>query len=176
MSRITTLILLVGLVAPVTAPAQLAPPTADAPTVQPLKLGGPRFGLTYLPQGVRDAALQDLDVELRPVISQFGWQWETRFFSSEGITGMSEWVLLVGGLEANQFIPSLSWILGIRTPNGTEVGVGPNIGVSGTALAVAGGITLQSGPIYLPMNVAIVPGASGVRVSVLSGFIMRPSR
>jgi hypothetical protein len=180
MSRSTrallTLALLSTLLLPALATAQVGPPINEAPAVEPLKLSGPRFGLTYLPAELRQRVADEFELEISPVITQFGWQWETRFFSNEGMTGVSEWVLLVGGLEQNHFIPSLSWILGVRSQGGTEFGVGPNLSVSGTAIVFAGGVTVRSGPIYFPVNLALVPSTDGVRVSTLVGFNMRPSR
>lgn len=156
------------------AAAQVGPPDKVSETVEPLSLSGPRFGVTWLSQGIRQKAEDFIHLDVGPVITQFGWQWETRFFSLEGgPTGVSEWVLLVGGLEQSQFLPSLSWIVGIRSAIGAEFGIGPNVTPAGAALAVAGGVTIQNGPIFFPINAAIVPSRSGTRLSLLVGFNMR---
>jgi hypothetical protein len=70
-------------------------------------------------------------------------------------------------------IPSLSWLVGVRTRDGAEFGIGPNITPAGAALALAAGITFRAGAFNVPVNVAVVPSKSGVRVSVLSGFSFR---
>lgn len=166
--------LVLMLAAPAAAAAQIGAPSNQPETVEPLKLSGPRFGLTVLSSGIRDRAANELGETIGPVISQFGWQWETRFFSIDGgPTGVSEWVLLVGGLEQSLFLPSLTWIVGLRSSGGAEVGVGPNVTAAGAALAIAGGITVQNGPIFFPINVAVVPSKSGLRASLLAGFNMR---
>ncbi|HEY7171889.1 MAG TPA: hypothetical protein VH417_13660 [Vicinamibacterales bacterium] len=143
------------------------------PPVEELSLDGPRVGLTALSPGVH-AALQEMGIDVKPVISQFGWQYERQFYSSgSGLTALNEWVLLLGGLEQGTAIPSLSWIVGLRTADGREFGIGPNVTPAGIALAVSGGITLRKGALNVPVNVAVVPTRIGTRVSVLTGFTMR---
>lgn len=156
------------------AAAQAGPPSKEAVPVEPISLSGPRFGVTFLSAGIQDRVRDFSGETVAPLVSQFGWQWEKRFFTLDsGPSGVSEWVLLVGGLEQGVLLPSLTWIVGIRSAQGAEFGVGPNVTPAGTALAVAGGITVQSGPIFFPINLAVVPSRSGVRVSVLTGFNMR---
>ena len=70
-------------------------------------------------------------------------------------------------------LPSLSWMMGLRTRDGAEFGIGPNITPTGVALAVAGGITVRTGSINIPMNFAVVPSKEGMRVSMLTGFTLR---
>ena len=138
-----------------------------------MRLAGPRFGATILGGSLTDS-LRAYGVDVAPVITQFGWQWERIFYGAPtGPVVVSEWVLLVGGLEQGAFLPSLSWLIGMRTPNGTEFGVGPNLGPSGFALALAGGVTQRLGTMNLPLNVAVVPSKSGARVSFLAGITMR---
>src|SRR3954447_25158089 len=104
------------------------------PPVQELSLDGPRIGLTLLSPGVH-AALDEMGVDVKPVISQFGWQYERQFYSSGGgLTALNEWVLLLGGLEQGAAIPSLSWTVGLRAAAGTEFGLGPNVTPAGVAL------------------------------------------
>ena len=138
-----------------------------------MRLSGPRFGLTYLGGSLVDSlAAENIDVSR--LITQFGWQWERQFnVGDRGPTAVSEWVLLVGGLEQGAFLPSLSWIVGLRTSKGTEIGVGPNLSAAGFALAIAGGVTRQSGSLNLPVNLSVVPSRLGTRVSLLTGFTIR---
>lgn len=70
-------------------------------------------------------------------------------------------------------LPSLSWMVGVRMRDGAEFGAGPNVTPAGTALAIAAGITFRAGALNVPVNLAVVPSKSGVRVSVLSGFSLR---
>jgi hypothetical protein len=138
-----------------------------------VNLSGPRIGFTSLSQGVVDT-LAERDIAVQPLITQFGWQFEKQFYSKNGgLTAVNEWVLLVGGLEQDVALPSLSWIVGLRTREGAEFGVGPNITPAGSALVFAAGVTFKSGALNLPVNVAVVPAKSGVRVSLLAGFNFR---
>ena len=109
-----------------------------------------------------------------PHISQFGWQFERQFYTKDsGVTMVTQWVALVGGLEQSVVLPSLSWMVGVRTRDGAEFGIGPNITPAGTALVLATGMTFRAGALSIPLNVAVVPSKSGTRVSVLSGFSLR---
>ena len=154
-------------------------PAAAQNLIQPpsrprtVNLSGPRFGVTSLSDGVRNTLLER-GIEARPMITQFGWQAEKAFYTSDsGVAAVSEWVLLLGGLEQDLAIPSLTWLVGMRTANGAEFGIGPNITPSGTALALAAGVTFRSGFVNIPVNVAFVPSKAGTRVSFLTGFNMR---
>src|SRR5262245_57910215 len=127
------------------------------PPVQELDLSGPRVGLTLLSPGVRTALRQD-GIDITPVISQFGWQRERQFYSGGGgLTALNEWVVLLGGLEQGTAIPSLSWLVGLRTAAGTEFGLGPNVTPAGVALVLSAGATVRAGALNVPMNVAVVP-------------------
>jgi len=148
--------------------AQIAPPPARS-----LSLAGPRFGITTLSPGVVNA-LSSEQVYLRPVISQIGWQVERQFFASgSGLAVLNEWVGLLGGLEQGYTIPSLSWMVGVRTAEGLEFGIGPNVTPNGVALALAAGVTVRAGVMNVPFNIAVVPSQAGVRVSMLAGFTIR---
>jgi hypothetical protein len=149
--------------------------TSTAPVGGVIKLSGPRVGVTVLSDGVvRKLRVED-EVDVSSAITQFGWQFEKRFdgTGSSRLTPVTEWVVLLGGLEQGVVLPSLSWLVGIRTREGVELGVGPNLTPVGAALAVAAGMTFRSGALNFPLNLAVVPSKAGVRVSLLSGFNMR---
>jgi len=152
----------------VPASAQTLPPVAAT-----ADLSGPRFGLTLLSEGVvADLATRDIDVA--PHLSQFGWQFERQFFATGGpVTMVTEWVALLGGLEQGVALPSLSWMVGVRTRDGAEFGIGPNVTPAGTALVLATGMTFRAGALNVPVNVAVVPSRSGTRVTLLTGFSLR---
>jgi hypothetical protein len=136
-------------------------------------MAGPRFGVTMLPEAMV-TTLREHFVDVRPTISQFGWQFEKQFYVKDsGVAVLNEWVVLVGGLDQGLALPSLSWLVGMRTANGTELGVGPNVSASGVALAIAAGTTLRAGFLNIPVNFAVVPSRSGMRVSFLTGFSVR---
>ena len=146
------------------------PPPGFAKTVN---LSGPRFGMTALSTGVVDE-LKKRDIEVGTNISQFGWQFEKQFYTrSSGVAAVNEWVFLLGGLDQGVALPSLSWLVGLRTREGAEFGIGPNITPAGVALALAGGVTFRAGNLNVPMNVAVVPSKVGTRISILTGFNMR---
>jgi len=160
--------LLLLLLTAVPAASQTLPPIAHE-----ADLSGPRFGLTLLSDGVVDE-LAKHDVAVGPHISQFGWQFEKQFFTKGGpVTMVTEWVALVGGLEQSVVLPSLSWMVGVRTRDGAEFGIGPNITPAGTALVLATGMTFRAGAVNVPVNVAVVPSRVGTRVSLLTGFSLR---
>jgi hypothetical protein len=143
------------------------------PVAKTADLSGPRFGLTLLADGVVKK-LEERDIFVSPHISQFGWQFEKQFYTRDsGVTMVTEWVGLVGGLEQSVVLPSLSWLVGVRTRDGAEFGIGPNVTPAGTALVLATGMTFRAGALNIPVNVAVVPSKAGSRVSVLSGFSLR---
>lgn len=143
------------------------------PTVYVANLAGPRFGVTFLAPGVVEK-LAAREIHVNANISQFGWQFEKQFYAkSGGVTMVTEWVALLGGLDQGVALPSLNWLVGLRTPEGAEFGIGPNITPSGTGLVLAAGVTLRAGAMNVPLNVAVVPSRSGARVSFLAGFSLR---
>ena len=138
-----------------------------------VNLSGPRFGMTALSTGVVDE-LKKREIEVGSNISQFGWQFEKQFYTrNSGVAAVNEWVVLLGGLDQGVALPSLSWMVGLRTREGAEFGIGPNITPAGVALALAGGVTFRAGNLNVPMNVAVVPSKAGTRISLLTGFNMR---
>jgi hypothetical protein len=156
-------------------PLEARQPASESVPARPaqVSLSGPRIGLTILTGESARIAKEDYNVK-RPLVTQFGWQFERRFLESDGgPTGVFEWILLVGGLDQGAFFPSLSWITGIRTTSGVEFGAGPNVTPLGVGFAAAGGIMLRSGFMHFPLNVALVSSGKGVRTSVLGGFAVR---
>lgn len=132
---------------------------------------GPRYGVTWLGGSIRDSIKAKFKQDVGPVISQFGWQYEKQFASLEGgPVALNEFILLVGGLDQNTAIPSITWMVGVRTPGQFEFGVGPNATPAGVSLAVSVGQTFRAGGLSIPVNIAIVPSRFGTRSSILSGF------
>ena len=169
--RHAVIVLLLSVVLVGTASAQnvLDPPRFT----KTVNLSGPRFGLTALSPGVVDE-LHKKQIDVTSNISQFGWQFEKQFYTREsGVAAVNEWVFLLGGLDQGVALPSLSWMVGLRTREGAEFGIGPNVTPAGVALALAAGVTFRAGNLNVPMNVAVVPSKAGTRLSVLTGFNMR---
>ena len=155
------------------ASAQTPEPWQTQKPAEEMSLSGPRFGVTFLSDGVRDK-LAERGIDVGFSISQFGWQKEKRFLSTPtGWTGVHEFVFLVGGVDQGVFLPSVNWLIGARTSSGFEFAAGPNLTAAGFALAMAGGVTFRTGNLNVPVNIAIVPSREGQRISLLVGFNMR---
>lgn len=127
-------------------------------------LAGPRLGGTFGPRG-----------EAR---SQFGWHFEHQIASAaRGPWLVVETVLLVGGVEQHEFIPSGTLVFGARTPEGFEVGVGPSLTLSAlgfrSGLVAAVGRTFRIAGIQIPLNLAYAFDRDGGRISVVTGWAVR---
>jgi len=134
-----------------------------------VNLSGPRFGLTMLSDGVV-TKLKEHDITVRPVVSQF----ERRLLMNDaGGSVLMEWVPLLSGLEQGVALPSLNWLVGMRSASGVEFGIGPNITPVGVGLVVAGGITVRSDGINVPLNIALASSKSGTRLTIMTGFTLR---
>ena len=165
----TFVVALLVVVVPAGAQTVITPP----PAATAVNLSGPRFGITTLSDGVLDK-LTERSISVRPLITQFGWQFEKQFYSKDtGLAALNEWVVLLGGMDQGVVLPSLSWLVGIRTKEGAEFGVGPNVTPVGVALTFAAGMTMRAGVFNVPMNIAVVPSKAGTRISFLTGFSMR---
>jgi hypothetical protein len=163
------MLLMLGLSA---APLAAQTVTPVPPSPREVDLAGPRFGITTLSDGVI-AKLHEREIDVKPIISQYGWQFERQLYGAGGMSVLNEWVALVGGLDQGVPIPSLTWLVGVRSSAGAEFGIGPNVTPAGVALALAAGVTVRSGFLNVPINVAIVPSSAGMRVSMLTGFSWR---
>lgn len=183
MSRI---ILLTALALAVAAPAARSqatdpgspeiPENMRAKKLPRQNLSGPRFGFTTF---TGDLAQLRSQAGLSPMISQFGWQWETQLVSSTGgYQALMEWVALLGGLGQETVRPTLSWITGIRLQGGVEFGVGPNFGWDrdkkelGTGIVIAAGATIPAGDLYVPVNLAVTTAEGGPRITALVGWVV----
>ena len=136
------------------------------------KLAGPRVGVTMITSGslasiIRgDVPFFSDDVKKEwtgstgkygAAISQYGWQWESRFADGGDITGIVEWIALVGGMEKGMFLPSASSMVGLRTAKGIEFAVGPNLSLGGIAMVFGAGYNFKFGKLNVPINIAYVP-------------------
>jgi hypothetical protein len=150
--------------------------TADRPrgVTDTIDMTGPRFGFTMLNQASVDTLMEKKNISVRPMISQFGWQFEHRLYTNgDGITMLTEWIPLLSGLDQGVALPSLNWLTGLRSAGGTEFGIGPNITPLGVGLVVAAGVTMKTGALHIPFNVAVATSKTGARVSFMTGFNVR---
>jgi len=138
-----------------------------------INLSGPRFGISAVTNGSEIA--DDLrDKSIEPVFTQFGWQFEyTATPIHGGHTLMFDVIGLVGGMEQGVFLPSLSGMMGFRTRDGYEFGIGPNISLAGGALGVAVGRSFDYGGINIPINLAVMTSPKGTRFTLVTGFALR---
>ena len=136
---------------------------------QVVKLSGPRVGATVVtPGSASDFIQNDLmspgddgwGNSSTALITQYGWQLETRFIESEEISGLVEWVFLVGGMERGLFLPSVSSLFGMRAKSGFEGALGPNLSLTGVGMVLAVGYTFKTGNLNVPINLSFVPGKS----------------
>lgn len=134
---------------------------------------GPRFGVAYLVGG--SVTAERAGKHVAPVVSLFGWQLEHQFETGRKDlpVPMTEIVLLAGGMEQGVFLPSASWLIGLRKTNGWEAGVGPTLTGAGVQLAAAAGVTYSLGSINVPVNLAVAPGRRGASISLTTGFNVR---
>jgi len=139
------------------------------------KLAGPRVGITMVEPGLlanilkKDVSFFSDENENREswdgtslgeygaVMSQYGWQWESRFADGGEVTGIVEWIALVGGMEKGMFLPSVSSMVGVRTAKGVEFAVGPNLTLGGIAMVIGAGYNFKFGKLNLPVNIVYVP-------------------
>ena len=131
------------------------------------KLAGPRIGFTYITAGpIADFIHEGFDFDeddkfgsSGPAFTTlYGWQWESRFADGGNVTGIVEWIVLVGGMEKGLFLPSASSIIGARMDNGLEFGVGPNLSLSGIGMVFGVGYNFKSGNLNLPVSISVIPG------------------
>jgi len=161
-----------------------------------IRYGGPRVGFTVIGPG--HAADELKKRGKAPVLSQIGWQFETKLFSlSDGTAGLLEFVLFVGGVEQGLFLPSASMLIGIREgKNGLEFGMGPNVSLMGAGLALAAGGSFKKERFNFPVTIAFIPSykkefeefndntntwitsikPTGFRISLLVGFNTKVSQ
>lgn len=111
------------------------------------KLNGPRMGFAYF-DGLRGNRLQSDNpggYDMYPVMSQFGYQFETQYLSSGDLEALLEVLPMIGGLEQNRIIPSITIMNGFRfRKSGFEFGFGPNISLN----SFAKGYTTDNGKTF----------------------------
>jgi hypothetical protein len=135
-------------------------------------LSGPRLGAVFISASPASSFLRgdialDQTGELPPsfddfakgaLTSLYGWQFESRFADGYDVTGIVEWIVLVGGMERGKFLPSVSSLVGARLESGLEFAAGPNLSLAGVAMVFGIGYNFKAGDLNLPVNLAIVPG------------------
>jgi hypothetical protein len=138
------------------------------------KLAGPKVGITMVSAGSlasilrKDVPFSFDDAPIKQewtgstgkygaTMTQYGWQWESRFLDGGDVVGLVEWIALVGGMEKGMFLPSASSMVGLRTAGGIEFAVGPNLSLGGIAMVFGAGYNFKFGKLNVPINIAYVP-------------------
>ena len=139
-------------------------------------LSGPRFGFTTFTGETAD--LRDM-ADLEPIMSQFGWQFETQIVSmTGGAKALMEFLVLAGGVEQDDLTVTAVGLAGYRLASGVEFGVGPSLSwnktseESTTSMVVAAGATMPFGDLYVPLIVAVAFADGGPRITTLLGWII----
>lgn len=166
-----TLILGAALVAAMAADARAQLRHAVIDTM-PDKRSGPRYGVIWLSPALADSiSVRNGNQKVNSTTSIFGWDFETQLMRNpKGVAPITSLVLGVAGLDQGLALPSATWIVGVRTQDDFEVGIGPNASLAGVALAVTAGRTFHSGSLHIPVDVAWVSSKFGQRVSLTTGF------
>ena len=136
-------------------------------------LGGPRLGLTFLPNSPLADELEEIGVE--PLMSQFGWHFEYQVAPEGGGPAfVVEMVPMIVGVEYGKLIPHGTLAMGIRFPNGFEFGLGPNLLVTEdslhTSLVIGLGKTINYSGVNIPLNLVYATNPQGPRVSFIFGY------
>lgn len=175
-----------------TAVSPAAFPQQKRSTEKGVRFSGPRIGIAYVGAGMYADEIAARGKQ--PILSQFGWQFETRLFSSStGISGVAEFVPMIAGMEQGMFLPSASFLMGMRLKDKFEFALGPTIAYpTGLSMVFAVGTSFKFEDVYFPITVAFVPDVtkkvtqtlyngktittidhSGYRISLLFGFNTR---
>ena len=148
-----------------------APPPVSAPHIlDDDDRSGFRLGAAYLIGG--SVTAERAGRRVGPLMTLFGWQLEHQFPTGKKDlpVPMTEFIVLVGGLEQGIALPSASLLLGLRQPNGWEAGVGPTVTGAGVQLVLGAGVTQSLGALNIPFNLAVAPGRRGASISFTTGF------
>jgi hypothetical protein len=136
---------------------------------------GPRMGLMMAP-GDGAIARRLKDHGLGSVVSQFGWQFERRVVPFGGGPQLvTEAIPLFGGVEYGKLVPSLTLVMGVRSPSGFEFGMGPSFTVVSatglnSGLVIAAGKSINYGAVCIPLNLAVSTNPNGTMVTLIAGY------
>lgn len=141
--------------------------------VEPQKMSGPRAGLIYFANGITKVDEHDERRTSSHLMSIFGWQMEDQSFQlSNGLTGMTEAVLSVAGIDQHLFLPAASLLVALRTRSGAELAIGPTLSPTEINLTFVAGRSVKIDGVRFPINVALVTSATGPRLSLTTGWII----
>jgi hypothetical protein len=145
--------------------------------------GGVRVGVSYLSRSLMESLRVDssndgyddsIDIE-HPFVTQFGFQFEKKILVGEGKSQiLLQLIPLVGGVDQGEALLSLSGIIGIRTPNGLELGMGPTFldawDNTITSVVYTMGTSREYGGLKVPLTLMAIPSRDGFQANLLTGF------
>jgi len=147
-------------------------------------MGGPRLGVTYV---YGSGKLSDIlkRNNMGQTLSQFGWHFEYQVVpDGGGPSFVIQFVPLVAGVEYGTLVPSGTLAMGVRLPEGIEVGLGPNAMVVKdefdrvslkSALMMTVGYSFRYGGVNIPLNFVYTTNPEGNRFSLIFGYAIRKS-
>jgi len=137
---------------------------------------GPRMGVGLVTRGsAKHNSRTWLESKDKyPVITQFGYQYETQYLSSGNFQALFEGVFMIGGMDQGLFIPTAMVMNGFRnSKSGLEIAFGPTFTITEdfksaeetgitilkfhTGWVWAIGKTFQSGNLNIPINLYVSP-------------------
>jgi len=165
--------------------AQAQTPTQGSDIINTRNMSGPRFGLTYVPGN--DQLAQELEHhDMGRTISQFGWHFEHQVVpEGGGPSFVLEFIPLLAGVEYGKVIPNFSLLMGVRSPGGWEMGMGPNLSFSKTlddqveartSLVLGLGKSFNYGGVSIPVNLAYSSSPQGDRISLFFGYAIASAK
>lgn len=143
----------------------------DTVTFIKRKLSGPRLGISYV-AGNNKLSEKVADNDMGRTMSVFGWHFE-QVVTPEyggGPAFVVQVVPMVAAVEYGKFIPSVTAAMGVRFPGGFEVGMGPNLLLDRTSLAIAVGKTFSYSGVSVPLNLAYISSPYGKRIAFIIGY------
>jgi len=107
------------------------------PEVERLRLDGPRWGATLFTGETARVISDEKNVggfNASPVMFQFGYQFERQYLTTGNFQALFEFIPMVTGLEQGMFIPSFTFMNGLRSnKGGFEFAFGPTFSVVTTS-------------------------------------------
>lgn len=166
--KLLVIALLLAPAVPAVAHAQGSYPIEN----EEVRRSGPRYGVIWLsPQIADSVTAHNKNQKINPTTSLFGWEFQRELLRNpKGIVPVSSLVLGLAGLDQGLVLPSATWVVGMRTPEDIEFGIGPNVSPAGAALAVSAGMTFHSGQLNIPFDLTYVSSKLGTRFSLTTGF------
>jgi len=150
-----------------------------------LRADGPRMGVTYATGYLSDVLQKPLNkggYDGVPYMFQFGYQFEKQYLNEGNFQALFEFIPMITGLDQGQFIPSITFLNGIRNnTNGWEFAFGPTLSLSRKSngyfndknefiVNASGSLTLEEEAAALNKPIQELPDSRGTE-SISYGFL-----